>query len=135
MSDATLVTVASYSFPHEAHLAKARLEAEGIPVFVADEHTVNMQWLYSNAIGGVKVQVPLRFAEEAKDILTRDYSDLVEEEFGEEKVACPKCGSTDVEPFTRGKRPAFVVFLLLGFPLFFYRHGIRCKSCGNFSRT
>ncbi len=28
--------------------------------------TVNMQWLYSNAIGGVKVQVPSRFAEEPK---------------------------------------------------------------------
>lgn len=116
-------------------MAKARLEAIGIPVFVADEYTVNMQWLYSNAIGGVKVQVPLRFANQAKATLAEDYSDLLDEEFGKDEVACPKCGSTDVEPFTKGKRPAFVVFLLLGFPLFFYRHGIRCKSCGHFSRT
>lgn len=135
MSDAPLVTVASYSFSHEAHLAKARLEAEGIPVFVADEYTVNVQWLYSNAIGGIKVQAPLRFAEEAKAILAQDYSDLLGETIGKEEVACPQCGSLDVEPFTRGKRPAFVVFLLLGFPLFFFRHGMRCKSCGHFSHT
>jgi len=116
-------------------MARSRLEASGIPVFVADEYTVNMQWLYSNAIGGVKVQVPLRFANQAKAILAQDYSDLLDEEFGKDEVVCPKCGSADVEPFTKGKRPAFVVFLLLGFPLFFCRHGIRCKSCGQFSQT
>ncbi|OVZ14779.1 hypothetical protein CDO47_30295, partial [Pseudomonas aeruginosa] len=25
----------------------------------ADEHTINMQWLYSNALGGVRLQVPM----------------------------------------------------------------------------
>ncbi|MFW0922113.1 DUF2007 domain-containing protein, partial [Vibrio parahaemolyticus] len=35
--------------------------------------------------------------------------------------------------FTKGKRPAFLVFILLGFPLFFYKHGYKCKQCGEFS--
>tara|TARA_R100001143_G_scaffold755_1_gene2242 strand:- start:4968 stop:5165 length:198 start_codon:yes stop_codon:yes gene_type:complete len=48
-----LKTVATFSFPHEAHIARAKLESEGIPALVADEHTINMQWLYSNALGGV----------------------------------------------------------------------------------
>lgn len=68
--------------------------AEDIPAFVADEYTVNIQWLYSNAIGGVKVQVPLYFAEEAKAILAYNYSDILEEEFGKEKVACRPAGPT-----------------------------------------
>lgn len=133
MSQAALVTIAAYSFPHEAHLARVRLEAEGIPVFIADEHTVNMQWLYSNALGGVRVQVPAPFAAQAQQVLAQDYSHLLEAEFGKDETVCPHCGSTEVEPHTKGKRPAFVVFLLIGFPLFFYQHGIRCRNCGEFT--
>ena len=48
-----MITVARFSFPHEAYIAKASLEAAGIDSFIADEHTINMQWLYSNAMGGV----------------------------------------------------------------------------------
>ncbi len=135
MTDSTLTTIASYSFPHEAHIAKANLEAEGIPAFIADEHTVNMQWLYSNAMGGVRVQVPAQFEERAKEILTEDFSYLLEEEFGKDEIVCPKCGSTDVEPYVKGKKPAIVVLLLLGFPLFFLRRGVKCKACGEFSAT
>jgi hypothetical protein len=135
MNDSKLITIASFSFPHEAHVAQANLEAEGIPAFIADEHTINMQWLFSNALGGVRVQVPSQFAKKAKDILSQDYSELLEEEFGKDETTCPKCGSTEVEPYTKGKKPAFIIFLLLGFPLFFYKHGIKCKVCGEFSKT
>ncbi|MGR3132514.1 DUF2007 domain-containing protein, partial [Vibrio vulnificus] len=34
---------------------------------------------------------------------------------------------------TQGKRPAFLVFILLGFPLFFYKQGYKCNQCGEFS--
>ena len=135
MNNSTLITIASFSFPHEAHIARASLEAAGIPVFIADEHTINMQWLYSNALGGIKVQVPSQFAEMAKEILDQDYSHLLDEEIGIDETPCPKCGSTDIEPQTKGKKPAFIVFLLLGFPLFFYKHGIKCRACGEFSKT
>lgn len=72
-----LATVASFSFAHEAHIARAKLESEGIPAVLADEHTVNMQWLYSNALGGVKVQVPPSCAQRAIEILAQDDSDLL----------------------------------------------------------
>lgn len=73
-----LATIASFSFAHEAYIARAKLESEGIPVALSDEHTINMQWLYSNALGGVKVQVPTPFAEQAIEILLQDNSDLLE---------------------------------------------------------
>ncbi|MDR2875814.1 MAG: DUF2007 domain-containing protein [Methylobacillus sp.] len=135
MSDSSFITIASFSFPHEAHIAQASLEAEGIPAFIADEHTINMQWLFSNALGGVRVRVPREFAEKAREILAQDYSQLLDEEFGKDDIHCQKCGSANVEPYTEGKKPAFLVFLLLGFPLFFYRHGVKCKDCGAFSKT
>ncbi len=135
MIKSNLTTVASFSFSHEAQLAKTNLDAAGIPAFIADQHTINMQWLYSNALGGVKVQVPLQFVEKAKEILSKDFSDLIEEEFGKIENTCKKCGSTNTEPYTKGKKPAFIVLLLLGFPLFFCQHGVKCKACGAFSKT
>lgn len=129
-----MITVATFSFPHEAHIAKLKLDAKGIPAFVADEHTINMQWLYSSAIGGVKLQVPAPFAEQAIQALAEDFSDLFDsdDEDDREEPHCPACGSEKLTPHIRGKKPAFVVFLLLGFPLFFYRRGFRCDACGTF---
>jgi hypothetical protein len=64
-----LVTVATFSAAPEAHAVRMRLEAAGITVYLADEFTVTMDWLLSNAIGGVKVQVSARDAERALQIL------------------------------------------------------------------
>ncbi|MGB7996922.1 DUF2007 domain-containing protein [Photobacterium halotolerans] len=135
-----MIVVARFSFPHEAHIAKASLEAAGIHSHLADEHTVNVQWLYSNAMGGVRLMVAKQQAEQARDILSCDFSQAVESQavedshiFTGEADACPRCGSHDLLPYTKGKRPAFVVFLLLGFPLFFYRHGYQCEACGEFT--
>lgn len=129
------VVVASYSFPHEAQIAKASLESAGIPAILSDEHTINMQWLYSNALGGVKLLVPPKFFEDAKNILETDYSADVDAEMGPDNVECPSCGSLNIASYTRGKKPAFVVFLLLGFPLFFYQHGFKCADCDRFWKT
>ncbi|MEI8595831.1 putative signal transducing protein [Photobacterium sp. Hal280] len=130
-----MIVIARFSFPHEAHIAKASLEAAGIVSHLADEHTVNVQWLYSNAMGGVRLMVAKQDAEQARSILSCDFSQAVEDShlFSGKADVCPHCASHDLMPYTQGKRPAFVVFLLLGFPLFFYRHGYRCKACGEFT--
>lgn len=47
------LTVAHFDFPYEAQLARARLEAEGIDAWVADEYTISVQWLYCNACGAL----------------------------------------------------------------------------------
>jgi hypothetical protein len=64
-----LITVASTSHTYEAHLIKSKLESEGIPAFIKDEHVVTANWLYSLAVGGVKIQVAQRDVERAKEIL------------------------------------------------------------------
>ena len=59
------VIVATYLYPHEAHIARASLESAGIPAVLADEHTINTDWLYAQALGGVKLLVDeARAAEE-----------------------------------------------------------------------
>ncbi|RJQ49565.1 MAG: hypothetical protein C4528_00130 [Gammaproteobacteria bacterium] len=69
-----LVTVATYDLMPYAHIAKGRLEAEGIPAVLADEHLVQADWLYSPAVGGIKLQVEAEFAGRARAVLDADYS-------------------------------------------------------------
>ena len=63
------VTVLTTDLPQEAHLAKAKLESEGISVFMKDEMTAQVHNFYSNAIGGVKLQIEDKDYQKAMDIL------------------------------------------------------------------
>ena len=72
---ASLVTIASYREPHFAHLAKSKLESEGILAAVGNENIVNMNWFYSNAVGGVTLQVLESHARRALEILESISSD------------------------------------------------------------
>ena len=60
-----LVTIARFDLAGQAHIAKNALEAAGIKSVLADEQTIAMDWLLSNAIGGIKVQVLEEDAERA----------------------------------------------------------------------
>ena len=126
------VVVARFSFPIDANIAKANLDSVGIPSYIADEHTVNMQWLYSDALGGVRLFVPEQFFEEAREVLSLDFSDDVDLICDVESNRCPQCKSQNVFPYTKGKRSAFFVFFFLGLPTFFYKHGLKCTDCNHF---
>lgn len=126
------VVAETYSFPYEAQIAKTQLEAMAIPARIENEHTINMDWLYSNALGGVRLLVPQEYLSVAQSILAQDFSQDVDQILGSEQISCPQCGSTEVEPYTQGKKPAYLVFLLIGFPLFFYKNGMKCKKCQYF---
>lgn len=126
------IVVASYSYPYEAQIAKARLVSVGIPVNIENEHTINMYWLYSNALGGVRVSIPEIYFEKAKYLLENDFSDDIDDEFEILKTQCPECKSELIEPYTKGKKSAFLFFTLLGFPMAQYEHGYKCQNCGLF---
>ena len=81
--------IASYTKPEEAHLIASLLEGSGIPVHVRDDNTVNANWMYSNAIGGVKVEVAECDVEKAQEVL-----DLPSE--GKGLLSCPHCQSQRV---------------------------------------
>lgn len=130
-----LTTVATYSFPYQAQIAKAKLDSEGIPAFIADEQTINMQWLYSNAMGGVRLQVPKVYAQQATELLAEDLSDVVEQQQGNDADTCAACGSTETEPYQTGRRWAFLVFIGLKFPLYPTQNTVRCKKCGHINKT
>ena len=148
----TPVTVASFDNSFDAHLAQIHLEAHGIECFVTDENIVAMDWLLSNAIGGIKLTVRGSDARVASGILER-HARAAEQASGKEArrwersrnprnsappridratASCPRCGSANVY---REKLPAnavwWIYLLSLGglmLPLFRRQH--RCARCG-----
>jgi hypothetical protein len=63
-----LVTVRTAKYM-EAQIIKGRLESEGIPVLLSYESAGLIYGLTVDGLGEVKIMVPQRLAEEAKEIL------------------------------------------------------------------
>lgn len=78
------VVVATYDFMPSAHIALGRLQAEGIEAFLADENLVQTDWLYSIAVGGIKLCVKPQDKAGAEAILSRDDSAMLEQPFSSE---------------------------------------------------
>ena len=77
--------ILTFTYPHEAHLAKGKLESEGIPVQIRDELTAQVNNLYSNAIGGVKLLVQQKNYDRALKILVES-GQIIEPEHTENKL-------------------------------------------------
>jgi len=125
-------TIATFSKPEEAHLFRTRLEAAGIPAYVQDEHFIQMDWLYSNAIGGVRVQIADEDVEAAREFLANDSPQRAPDALD---VVCPNCGSNNTAPDELPRRISFLSLLLFNFPLLFARHRWRCASCHHVFRS
>lgn len=58
------------SYPQQLYIIKGRLESEGIECFIKDELTVQSNNSWSNAVGGVKLQVKQQDVRRAVKLLT-----------------------------------------------------------------
>jgi Putative prokaryotic signal transducing protein len=130
----TLKTIASYRDLPLAELAKAQLESENIYCFLANKNHIGMNWLYSFALGGVKVQVRQEDAEEAIQILNSDNSDDLKDIESslppiEQQDLCDNCGSANILVVNMSRK-AGAWSLLLGLPLLLFGKRYKCKDCG-----
>lgn len=140
------VTIQTFSYPHEVAIIQAHLEAEGIECFIKDGLTLQVQPFYSNAIGGVKLQVKESDVERALDImkasgyLSQDSAESKEaytvvETTGSEDprtgIRCPRCGSDEVSKPKLSQAAFAIGVLLLGFPLPFMSKTCHCFNCGH----
>lgn len=127
------MTIANFSQLIEANLAKTRLESAGIECFLTNEHIVSMNWFWSNAVGGVGVQVREADVDSAIEALQGDPASADSEgarardDPGE--IRCPKCRSKNV--YDEKWPLSFVVasLLLLGLPLLFFKRKRECLEC------
>ena len=120
-----LVIIGRFGSLPEAEGARSALEAAGIEAFLADENTVGVNWLYSNALGGMRLYVSGENAAEAARVLGLEDASPEEGLLAEEDVAfdaeigpaafgCGECGSTNVAAIPRGAIALIVVALSAG---------------------
>jgi hypothetical protein len=64
-----LTTIERMLDPLQAQLVQALLQSEGIPCFVADRQTVQTNPLWTMLVGGVRLQVPQRLAQRAREVI------------------------------------------------------------------
>lgn len=126
-----LTRVASYTNAIEAHLARLRLEQEGIPAFVFNEHHVWSQWDMSQALGGVAVHVPAEHLIEAKAALTAHDAGAFALAETEPAIECPRCRKTDIARKRASFKAAMLAVHFAAFPLYFRPATWRCRDCGH----
>jgi len=67
-----LATASVFGDLTQAQAARLDLEAAGIPAFLADENVAGSIFLWSPAVGGIKLQVPTSRLDEALKVLGED---------------------------------------------------------------
>lgn len=77
-----------------------RLEAEGIRAYLQDEHTVTIDPILANAIGGIKLMVFEEQLPRAQELLQQF------EQVYKQSIHCPRCGSSNVLFVPQAKNPA-----------------------------
>ncbi len=134
-------TVITFVYPHEAHMAASYLGSFDIQTFIRDELTAQVDNFYSNAIGGVKVQVMDDEVESALKLLkeggyivedpeTNAVPDIELIAKTENTSVCPFCQSQNFSRYRQTNYLTLAVFVALGvfFPIF--RSSYVCYDCG-----
>lgn len=127
--------VATFREAYQAHILKGVLESEGIPASVQDEQIATINWAYSQAIGGVKVNVPDGFYQKALEIIEKinQQGEADEKSFEDEAGpadVCPECGSKSLAP-TKFSRWSLLPSLIFMIPVLFGKKRWQCKDCGH----
>jgi hypothetical protein len=127
-----LVTLEAFRDIPQALLAKGKLEWAGIECWLADGNLVRMDWLLSNAIGGIRLQVRQPDLESARAVLDEPIPpEFSEEEVGESfaQPRCPRCYSLDIGFENIDRFWTFGLWLLLSFPIPIRKGHWKCYTC------
>lgn len=137
MPEITLVPIATFDDPHLAHIARSRLESEDVRAVIDGEHHVAMDWMITNAVGGVKLLVrssdqvaAARILNEVTSVAGVDSGQNVGSNEGRIRH-CPSCGSQETFRERLKRKWIFLSLLLLSIPIPFLSRKIVCESCEN----
>jgi len=143
MESEKFITVLTFTFPYESAIIRGRLESEGIVCFVKDELTAQVNPFYSNAIGGVKLQVRESDLDRTIEILKEaGYIKEGESQLSQGsphesprpkkyagKMICPVCGSQEVVKSRKAGWPFLITSLLFWFPTPIFQRTYYCFDC------
>ena len=127
------IEAGNYPTPIAAAVAKAKLEGHGIEAALFDAELAN-SWVYTNALGGVRLMVASGDLEAAQDILASDETvdasavsdaDLISDR--DPDSWCPDCHSKEVEVRKEAPRGWLMRWLNPG-------PALHCRACGHLWR-
>jgi hypothetical protein len=127
-----LVTLWRYRDLAEALVARAKLDSDAVWCVLADDNIVRLSWFWSNAMGGVRLQVEDNDAEHAMTLLAEEIpAGFTPEETGEEyhQPECPNCHSRDVTFEPMYKKVALPLLWGLGLPVWIPKKTWKCEDC------
>jgi len=126
-----MVAVATASQPMDATTIQVELGSCGIESELDGEFTVAANPLLSNAIGGIKILVPVQDAERAMSILAISAQEKSEAAAVLAKT-CPKCKNENGETVSRPNWAGILaVFTLGAFALFYPWPKYKCPNCNH----
>ena len=99
MDEDKIVVYETFIDPINAHIVKGLLESYGIECFLADENIVTLNLIYSQAVGGVKLNVFEKDILQINAILQSQNSQNeteIDTKKENDKIFCPQCNSTNV---------------------------------------
>lgn len=132
-----LTTIGRYFDPWEAHILRARLEAEGIAASVAGDQHIMANWPMSVALGGAALQVPGEQVRQAEEILAAYHAGRFEQdlvaEYPDAVDTCPACGAAELSSVVPLSQRALAVatFLFASAPFPTSKTKMRCQACGH----
>ena len=114
-----------------ANILLTRLQHEGIPCYLFDEHTVTVNPIFGAVIGGIKLVVSKGYEEAAKRLINR-----FEEEY-QQQVLCPKCSQHKFNLVARqSPENIFTAILTWLFGNYAVAQKIyKCQNCGYETET
>lgn len=141
MNEDKIVVFKVYYEPNRAYIDKGILESAGIPCFLSDENILQINPLYNQGLGGIKlnlferdVRLAEKLLEESAETVPEKSSPVIPEETTENQVKCPYCASADVRygGAVRNKFSllTFFISLLLSVYPFSLRKRWHCFNCG-----
>lgn len=130
-----LITIKTFVYPTEAYVLQSKLESEGIECFIFDDNIIQINPMYSQIAGGVKLKVGEKHLEQAQAIMAEIDPNLFVDDKGE-AIKCPKCESTNLngnlhDLSTKKGIGALIMVLVFSILPFFEGKHFQCKSCNH----
>ena len=131
MEESVFAIIGSYQYSSEAFIYKGKLESEAITVYIRDNHSIDSNPMYSNALGGIKLYVKNKDRNQAAEILSEISHYSIND--NNELISCPKCKSQQINMVT-SIRDLKSLLVLLFFALiillpFYLKHNYKCNNC------
>ena len=122
-----LVTVKTFDNYFLANIFLTRLQSDGIECYLKDEHTVTIDPILSNAIGGIKLVVKKEDEAAANKLLDAYHLEYML------SATCPRCGSNSFSQVTKKEAVNYVTALLIwAFSSYAIapKYVYQCSNCG-----